>query len=260
MLKIGWIDFLNTLPFNFEKAGLKLSFDYELVKGVPSSLNKLLREGKIDVGIISSAEYLENYNNYLILPDLSISAQGKVFSVSIFSNMKLEETEEIYLTKASKSSRYLTKIVFEKFLNRKIIYKELKDIEKENPALLIGDNAILYRNKFKYAYDLAEIWYKRVKLPFVFALWVIRKDAFNEKKEEVKELLDILKKTKTQIFKNLDQYLIGIKIDKDFAKFYLSNIDYSLSEKHIKGLEKLSEYLLKMGYLQEKPVINFATL
>ena len=260
MLKIGWIDFLNTMPFNFEKAGFKLSFDYELVKGVPSSLNKLLREGKIDIGIISSAEYLENYNNYLILPDVSISAQGKVFSVSIFSNMKLEETEEIYLTKASKSSRYLTKIVFEKFLNKKVIYKELENIENENPVLLIGDNAILYRDKFKYAYDLSEIWYEYTKLPFVFALWVVRKEVFNERIEEVKELLNTLKKAKAQILSNLDLFLKDVNIGKDFAKFYLSNIDYSLSEKHIKGLEKLSKYLLEMEYLKEKPVINFVSL
>jgi len=129
MLKIGWIDYINTYPFNFEFTGVKPDFRYLFVKGVPSEINKLLRESKVDAGCISSAEYLENKDKYILLNNLSISANNKVFSVAIFSNIEISDVETIYLSKASKSSRYLTKIFMELFLNKKIEYKELESYE-----------------------------------------------------------------------------------------------------------------------------------
>jgi chorismate dehydratase len=261
MLNIGFIDFLNTLPFNVEKAGIKTNFSYKLIKDVPAQLNKLLREGKIDVGIVSAAEYIENFENYLILPDLSISAKGKVFSVSVFSNIPINEIKEIYLTKASKSSRYLTKTIFEKFLKKEIIYHELESFEniQEKTVLLIGDNAILMKNKFKYAYDLSEIWYKKTKLPFVFAMWVVRKDSFKVKKEEIIGLYNTLKKTKEFIFDNLDKFLTDKKINSEFAEFYLRNLDYSLTQEHLESLNLFSDYLYELKIINKKPVFNFIT-
>jgi len=121
-LNVGWINYLNTVPFDFNLTGLSLPFDVYMFQGVPSEINQLLREGKIHIGFISSAEYIENFQNYYILPNLSISALNKVDSVIILSNKTIEKIEEIYLTGASKSSRYLTKIIFEKFLKKSINY------------------------------------------------------------------------------------------------------------------------------------------
>ncbi|WP_345780600.1 MqnA/MqnD/SBP family protein, partial [Sulfurihydrogenibium sp.] len=52
-MKVGWIDYLNTLPFGISKIK-----DIQIVKGYPSQINELLRNKEIDVGIISLAEYL----------------------------------------------------------------------------------------------------------------------------------------------------------------------------------------------------------
>ncbi len=261
MLKIGWIDFLNTLPFNFERAGIKPSFQYKLVKDVPSILNTKLRKGEIDLGIVSSAEYIENFKNYLIIPDFSISAINKVYSVAIFSNRELTKIEKIFLTKKSKSSRYLTKIIFEIFLKKKVLYLDLQDINrvKKDAILLIGDEAILSLNKFKYVYDLSEIWYKNEHLPFVFALWVVRKDSFLKKEKEIREFIDVLSISQREIFDNLDKYLENNKIEKQFLKFYLKNLDYSLNEKHINSLRTFSCYLHQLDIIKEEPEFDIIT-
>jgi chorismate dehydratase len=95
MLKIGWIDYINMYPFNFEFIGKKPSFKYTLIKGVPSKINSLIKNKKVDTGCISSAEYLENKDSYVLLDNLSISASNKVFSVAVFSNTPIEKVNEV---------------------------------------------------------------------------------------------------------------------------------------------------------------------
>ena len=254
-LKIGWIDYLNTLPFNFELTGIKTDFDYQLVKGVPSQINKYLREGSIDVGFVSSAEYIENFKDYYILPDLSISSLNKVHSVLVLSKKPVDQITEIALTTASKTSRYLTKIVFEKFFNKKVSYTQLKNINNAETVLLIGDEAITYRNKFPYIIDLSGEWYKHTKLPFVFALWCVRKDSLEKRKSEILKLSTVLKKSKEKFFEDIEKYMkeAKIKFDTDFAKFYLKNLDFCLSSQHLESLQLFSKYLLEVELIKEKP-------
>ncbi len=255
-MRIGWIDYLNTLPFNFEKTGLNPDFHYDLIKGVPSQINNLLSKKKIDLGFISSAHYIENFSEYLILPDLSISSLNKVRSVIILSDKPLEEINEIYLTKASKTSRYLTMVIFKNFLNKNVNYRDLENeyfLDKE-AVLLIGDSAIKYAESKKYSYDLSSIWYKKTKLPFVFALWCVRKDFYKENKEEIKKFHKILKESKNKFFENPEKY---VNKDKKAVE-YLKNLDYCLSSEHLRSLELFSEYLLEINIIQRKPIFLFA--
>lgn len=249
MLKVGWIDYINTYPFNFEFTNLKPNFKYLLVKGIPSQINKLLRENKVDAGCISSAEYLENKNKYVLLNDLSISANNKVFSVAIFSNIEISDVETIYLSKASKSSRYLTKIFLEFFLNKKVEYKELesyKNIE-DKTVLLIGDNAIKFSKKFKYIYDLSKIWKDNTGYPFVFAVWAVDRNFYLKNKNIVCELENILKLSKKRFFSNLDFYIKKIDFDdKNFLTKYFKSLNYDLSEMHLESLKEFEEYIKKL--------------
>lgn len=253
-MRIGWIDYLNTLPFNFEKTGIGLGFSYELVKGFPSQINRFLSEKKVDVGFISSVHYIQNFNDFLILSDLSISSLNKVKSVVILSKKPLEKITHIYLTKESKTSQYLTKVIFKVFLNKNPVYKPLsdEDIENKEAVLLIGDKAIKFSDRKKYRYDLSEIWFKETGLPFVFALWCVRKDYYEKNKDKVKKLNQVLKTSKNRFFENPEKY-----IKDQFLINYLKNLDYCLSEEHIKSLKLFSEYLLETGLIKEKPTFRF---
>ncbi|MGY8989788.1 MAG: MqnA/MqnD/SBP family protein, partial [Flavobacteriales bacterium] len=43
-------------------------------------------------------------------------------------------------------------------------------------ALIIGDRAFAANKKYKYVYDLPEIWKEMTGLPFVFACWISNKN------------------------------------------------------------------------------------
>lgn len=215
----------------------------------------------MDVSPISSAEYIENPDKYLVFPNLSISSKNKVLSVAIFSNAPIEMVKKVYLSTQSKTSRLLTKIVFEKFLNLNVEYRDLKDINlsTDGAVLLIGDEAIKYLDKFKYYYDLAEIWFNKTNLPFVFALWCVNRNSFEKKGKEVLKFNELLHQSRDRFLANIDVFLDKIKsdFDKDFIKKYINSLDYYLSDRHIKSIELFNEYLVDIGILKNKNKLKF---
>ncbi len=258
-MKIGWIDFLNTLPFDFSYK--KIDKKIEIVKGVPSEINYLLGKERIDIGFISSAEYIENFENYLILPELSISSYKNVQSVGLFSNKPIEEIDTIYLSTASKTSRLLTKIVFKEFFMKEIDYIDLENYKniEEKSVLLIGDNAIKFKNKFKYVYDLSSIWFENTGLPFVFALWCVNKKYFSKNPEKVINFQKLLIDTKEDFFKDIENKVknINLNIDKNYLVKYLKNLDYSLEKEHLQSLHFFSNLLHKHKLIKKVPEFNF---
>lgn len=86
-LRIGHIDYLNCVPF-FHYLSVAGAGDC-IVTGTPAELNEMLAQGEIDVCPASSYEYGQRWSDYLLLPDLSISALGAVKSVLLFLHVLL---------------------------------------------------------------------------------------------------------------------------------------------------------------------------
>jgi chorismate dehydratase len=116
-LKIGRIPYANLFPIYYT---LEREFDcsaYEFVEGAPSKLNKMLREGQIDVCPSSSVEYLRNPDLYNIIDDISVSSKGKVGSVILFTRRPIETIsgKKIMITDQSDTSVALLDIILKRF-------------------------------------------------------------------------------------------------------------------------------------------------
>lgn len=246
MIKVGFIDYKNTIPFGIEKID-----DTDVLRTVPAELNRLIYQDEVDVGIISSAEYIDHYFKYFIFPDMSISSKNKAMSVLVLSNKPLEEIDTVYLTKESKTSVFLTKVIFEKFLGLKPTYRHFNSIKNKDAVLVIGDKALKSKEGFRYSYDLGEIWYQKTSLPFTFALWCVRKEFLLKNREEVLGFHKKLKQNIDDFFKNVPENL-----DKQTAD-YLKNLDYSLGEKHIASLMLFSQMLYEMKLIKSIPDFKF---
>ncbi len=236
MLRIGKVYYLNTLPlFEFLDCGF-----VELVEGSPSELVHLLRNGEIDGGIVSSVEYFLNGDNYCVLPDISISSKRKICSVTIFSKKPLWEVGKFFITPESLTSR-----IFSLYLLRYIYgvqVKEVKNKEEADAILLIGDDALseTREGRYPFVYDLAEEWYRIFRLPFIFALFLFRKDIVKSRHREIHIF-------KEQVIGSISKFYNKLKkgeisFDSDYIdKYFLNCIDYSLTEEHKMSLWKLKD-------------------
>jgi chorismate dehydratase len=271
-LKLGHIDYLNCVPlFHYLTQS---GFSGEIVKGVPSELNHLLSRGELDVSPSSSFEYGLNFKDYLLFPDHSISAFDGVKSVLLFSPCPIDELHGqcIYLTGESATSVHLLKVLLREYYQWSEVESCVPDAPVEDlladgkPVLLIGDRALKARAskeaKGCHCYDLAQLWSQKTGLPFVFALWIVRRQALNTKSGQLKELYVQLNRSRQRAFDDLPALARAI----DHAQWltegqlvdYWRSMSYRFGELHHQGLSLFFQLCVKYGYLPKQPLIEFA--
>ena len=110
-------------------------------------------------------------------------------------------------------------------------------------VLLIGDRAIDFQRAphAHEIFDLGFAWTELTNLPFVYAVWALRRGIEN------KELRRELKEAKSFGMETLD-YIIGSReeYDEDFRRDYFEwNIHYHLATDEKRGIAKFCELLRK---------------
>lgn len=269
-LRLGMVNFINTAPIYIpwkEKGALA---GWEIVEGNPAQLNKMLHEGKLDAGLVSSFAYGEGYPDYFLLPDFSISAAGPVGSVLLISKEPPESLngKKVGLTKQSATSTRLLYIILEDFWNIRPEYipnAEHEDLHngKCDGYMAIGDEALRLRNKWSHLHviDLAEIWLKETGLPFVFAVWAVRQDSFlrasNHFKQLHRHLSNCLEIGKNNLDKISSIVAPKIPMGQQECMTYLKGIEMNLNPDHQKGLKLFFSMLSKRGDLPQDVELNF---
>ncbi len=246
--RVGKICYTNSLPFYHrlnEEGGL------DFFETFPAELNKALRTGRVDLGPVSSLEYINHQENYLLLPGFSITARDFSGSVILFSKEKIENLngKTIAVSRESLSSVTLLRILLKfnfKFENK--FEPAPSDPEKmlsQYPAaLVIGDDALFYQPKeFVYKYDLSELWFKWTEKPFCFAVWAVRRNYAEEFKDELSAFCLKLRRNLDRNLINLDALLkdaLGLTfMDARYSKIfgYLFNLNYGIDPQIREGLE-----------------------
>lgn len=285
-LIVGKIPYLNLFPIFYVLEGSGshapiAAASYEFIEGHPSSLNRMLRQAEIDVSPSSSIEYLRDREGYIYIDGHSISSEGPVESILIFSRMPLNDLggKEVFVTHHSETSPILLDIILKKFYGigarLKITDAPVKDaITSHSAYLSIGDEALLAKSRSHkisldiqnhdyelcaiehqlfYIYDLGALWLKHTSLPFVFALWTARKDSAEAKKELFEKFKNDLDSAKHNAMEHLKDIAsasqLSAIISPDRIASYWRKISYDLNEKHKKGLELFRAYAEELGLL-----------
>ncbi len=269
MLKIGQIDYANCSPLFHV---LRKEFDcsgYEFVFGVPAELNGLLLADKVDVCPSSSIEYAYHPDRYLILPQLSISSIGAVASVLLFSPVPITNLGGglIRLSSESATSVNLLKILIRQRFGLSCRYETVPsvtiDAEDDSSALLlIGDSALKMslEKSAPYIYDLGELWHLWTGYPFVFALWLCRKEVADD--SALQKLCLQLVEAKNIVSGQLEQIVAGAKEAGWMGKerllaYWRDNISYQLDEYAITGLMLYYTKCFECGLIDVVPSLHF---
>jgi chorismate dehydratase len=129
-----------------------------------------------------------------------IATRDQVKSVMLFSKEGWGDLEgkRIGVTDDTATSIRLLQVLLKKKYGVQAslvrMHSGVNDHSEFDAVLLIGDDA-LRRNKFglpgfELVFDLAKEWYEWQKLPFVFAVWALKKSLPPGKKSELKQVLE----------------------------------------------------------------------
>lgn len=258
-VRIGMVNFINTAPIYETWKKRSHPSNWQVVEAPPSTLNQMLADGELDLGFVSSYEYGVRPEEYRILPDLSISANGSVGSVFLFCRIdpKLLDKETVLLSGQSETSIALIKIILEEFYKVHPVYlvgDVHGDIADQASAILaIGDEALRLSSggHFPYQLDLGQVWCKYTDLPFVFAICAVREEFCRKYAETVaeiqKEFLVCRGEGSLRLESICSQVAPRIPMHPDECYVYLRAIEYDLSERKQLALEKYYGYLIERG-------------
>lgn len=247
-IKISIVNYFNTLPFRYGLKNSELINKIDLQEDIPSICAQKLKFKQVDIGLVPVA-LLPELDNYKIISDFCIGANGKVDSVKLYSQVPLNEIKTVTLDYQSKSSIKLTKVLNKFYWKQDFEFKDARpgyeqDIKDSNAAVVIGDRTFALNGTFKHEYDLAEEWKKMTGLPFVFAAWVTTSDINSEFISEFNEVLkEGIKNTKKAIEES------DFKYPENFnAADYLKNkISYDLDSEKKKALNLFLNYIGKLN-------------
>jgi chorismate dehydratase len=274
-LRIGKIRYLNCLPFYFGLGEMLRAKGVEqeisFFESYPAELNQALDKGEIDAAPVSSLEYLQHQDKYLLLPDLAIGTRLFARSVLLLSKKKIERLDHVViaLSRESLSSAGLVRIL----LAKKYGYRNTFELVDQDPeamlrkypaALVIGDQALFCQPKeLVYKYDLGELWQSWTGKPFVFALWAVRKDFASRHPEVLRAFLESLKENLSRNLADMEGLLkqaLGIApSDKRFCQLlgYLVNLQYTLDTEMKEGVVRFFELAHEEGLAPAPKPLEF---
>ncbi|WP_144933317.1 menaquinone biosynthetic enzyme MqnA/MqnD family protein [Paenibacillus sp. 32O-W] len=263
-IRIGRINYTNVWPIFYYFPMEQFQEEAEQLLQVPTSLNKALAEGKIDMGPISSFAYGQYFKDCVLFPDLSVSAFGRVNSILLFHRRPLEEIVHgtIALPTTSASSVNLLKIIISKYYGGRPTYfyasPSLDDMMKESDAaLLIGDDAIRAswsRSGYQVT-DLGQLWNHWTGKSMTFAVWAVREQALRERPEVVRRIYEAFCWSKEQGMARPEEMIrdaqSSIGGSELYWKQYFQQLTYDFGPAQWEGLRLYYQYGWELGLLEE---------
>jgi len=267
---VGRISYMNVAPvYCGLDNGLKPSW-LKLVNGPPAVLNQMMANGDLDISPVSSAAYARHQDEWLLLPDLSISCFGNVLSVLLVSRHPFDalDNRKVLLTDESATSADLSKLLFASKSIRPVFetgrIKTPADFhEKAGAALVIGDPALAshWDRHVDYVWDLGDMWRSLTNLPFVFALWAVRKSFAEKRPDVVSSVIDCFAVSKNKGKLNIDKIAESasqrLGLDIETSRKYYDLLHYDLGTFQIKGLEAFFEGLYREKIISGKVHLSF---
>ena len=241
--RAGSVRYLNAAP-------LTRGLEEEVIFTTPARLAEMLERNELDAALVSVTEVLLK-DSYDVLDGIAIASLGEVKSVVLAHKRPLEDAREIYCDPASLASVHLLRVL----LAERGLKPEFKTLASYDPAslpdyaLLIGDPALdLILGPHEHEiWDLGAAWDELTGLPFVYAVWALRRGTENAAlRSQLREACHFGLDTLESIIRMRTEYT------PEFRKDYLGwHIHYHLGMDEKRGLAKFIELLRKHG---ENPV------
>jgi chorismate dehydratase len=279
-LRVGRIPYINCFPVYGAVDRGVVPLDAALVDGVPTTLNRLMAAGALDVSVVSAVEYARDADRYLLLPDLAITSDGPVRSVLLFSDEPADALDgrDVVVSTSSMTSVALLELLFDgvwgarpRFVPGDAEIADLAGFERggagapARPArLVIGDAALLLQAgprpagpgappaPYAHVYDLGAEWKRWTGLPFVFAVWVAQRTAPVAAALAVHAaLIESRNWGLAHLPELAAQAHAATGVPRSLCAEYFRGLDYRLGPAHLAGLTEFFNRLVRAGRVPE---------
>jgi chorismate dehydratase len=259
-LRVGRIAALNMYPIYH---GLERAADPALVftDGVPTTLNRALLDDELDVSAMSSIAFARNADDLQLVPVASITADGAVDSIQLFSRVPFDQVRTVAVTPHSATSVALLRILLDPGAApfETLAEPPAAALERVDGVLLIGDEALagLHEPFASHRTDLGALWHERTGHPMVFAVWAARADAARKRAGALSDLAGLLRDARAAYLADPEAVVLAaaqrFPFPADFIRAYFRRLRYEFGEAERAGLEAFLRLALENGELGAVP-------
>jgi chorismate dehydratase len=241
---------------------------------------------------VSSIEYTAHASDLLLFPRISITADGVVDSIQLFSGRPIDEIESVALTSQSATSVALLKILLAQKYGLNPSYYPLPGggngvaaaLGRGEAVLLIGDEALRAHYLGEgldgnvadgasggagsnsggtglFSYDLGAEWKSFTGLPMVFALWAVRRPFFLQRPDETFEVEERLLYSVEYCREHWDEVVAAASrvypFSDELLESYFQKLRYDLTGDYRRGLDEFYRRAVEIGVAPEAPNLKF---
>lgn len=269
MVRVGRIPYINCYPvYGGIDRGI-VPLDGHLIDGLPTTLNRRMAAGELDVSVVSAVEYARDATRYLLLPELGITSDGPVRSVMLFARQHPSTLggKRVLVSRSSMTSVALLELLFEhvwrcrpEFIpgDAELIDLARFDDEPHDARLVIGDAALRifdeanqggrWAEQYPVRCDLGAEWKAWTGLPFVFAVWVAQRTApVHDAMAAHASLLASRDWGLAHLDQLAAQAALATSVPRATCLDYFQGLDYRLSYPHLAGLTEFFRRLVLAG-------------
>ncbi|RST15350.1 menaquinone biosynthesis protein [Streptomyces sp. WAC05374] len=254
--RVGHIQFLNCLPLYWGLARTGTLLDLELTKDTPEKLSDQLVRGDLDIAPITLVEFLRAADRLVAFPDLAVGCDGPVMSCVIVSQRPLEELDgaRVALGSTSRTSVRLAQLLLaERYGVAPAYYTCPPDLgvmmQEAEAAVLIGDAAL--RASLHDAprlglqvHDLGQMWKEWTGLPFVFAVWAVRKEYLAREPRVVRQVHEAFLASRDvsleEVAKVAEQAARWEAFDAVVLEKYFTTLDFRFAAEQLAGVREFA--------------------
>jgi len=245
-LRLGIVPYLNVQPMVY---GVKEKYpQLDLVFAPPSQLERMLRQGEIDLGILPVfAAFLAPGRAIHSAP--VIAAQNEVYSVLIVSRVPIEQARRIARDANSLTSNALSKVLLREYWKVDAELVGPEDADSADGRVIIGDPAIRAHDLWPHVYDLGSAWHDWTELPFVFAAWVGRSDVDTG---QLRQLLEAsVEKNLKRLPEVVESHRPVTDIPRELCVRYLrDNLSFGFGENERRAIECFHAACMEHGVVE----------
>ena len=250
---VSMIPYANMAPYR----QLGAPRDCHFVSQVPRESVRSLMDGSVVAAAVPVGGFTRLGDRVEMVGRFGIAAKGPSMSVLLFSRVPFAQMQAPRTLRLTAESATSVRLVY-LLLGNAVGFDNLPHLANENSPpdgeLLIGDRALVdgqaavCRTAWAHVADLSQIWYERHRLPFVFARWVVRKDATARIKGAIADWLDRFKEKEDEL---VEQAIPGsaarLNLKEDVLRSYFQAIRRSLDEKDLEGQRLFCRQLERFG-------------
>lgn len=238
MLHIACVDNIAAAGFHLIAPSWPVTWHY----GPPSAVYQAVRLGACDAALLPVGGYAELAHAMEPIGQFGIGCQGAVQSVQVFGRAPIRSLimtgQPIYATPETKTSRKLFVTLCQMEYGRTPVLTS--DTAEAEGMLLIGGQALRHARLepgWPEHRDLGQWWYERMRLPFVFARWVVNRSLAELDRGRVSAWLsESVANCKTSAGRmGLQARMVSDGFPAALAEPYYGGIQYGLTSAHLAG-------------------------